>query len=496
MDIQSMYREIIRALGAYVPNIIGALAILVIGWLVALGASAAVRSLLKRTSIDNKIAGKIFGDKAAESMNVERGCGKVVFYTIMLFVLVMFFDALKFNVVTEPINNLLNNLFAFIPQIIGAGVLLLVAWVLASVIRFAMVKILQSVKLDEHLGTPEGGRPFAKTLGDALYWLIFLLFLPAILSALELSGLLQPVQAMLDKLLSFLPNLLAATIIMLVGWFIARLVQRIVTNLLSVAGLDKLSERFGVKSFLGEQKLSGATGWIVYLFIIIPTAIAALNALALDAITRPASDMLNLILRAIPNIFAAALVLAISFAIGRLVAPLITNVLTKVGFNKILPKLGIGKEPAEGQRTPAQIVGTIFLAAIMFFAAMEAAGLLGFEMLGTLISGFLVFAGQVLLGLVIIAIGMYVANLAAALIRSSGVAQSGLLALVARVAILLLAGAMGLSRMGLADNIIQLAFGLILGSVMIAAAIAFGIGGRDFAARQLETWSRNFQKDK
>jgi hypothetical protein len=282
---------------------------------------------------------------------------------------------------------------------------------------------------------------------------------------------------------------------MLVGWFIARLVQRIVTNLLSVAGLDKLSERFGVQSFLGEQKLSGVTGWIVYLFVIIPVAIAALNALALDAITRPASDMLNLILGAIPNIFAAALVLAISFAIGRLVAPLITNVLTKVGFNKILPKLGVGKEPAEGQRTPAQIVGTIFLAAIMFFAAMEAASLLGFEMLGTLISGFLVFAGQVFLGLVIIAIGMYVANLAAALIRSSGVAQSGLLALVARVAILLLAGAMGLARMGLADSIIQLAFGLILGSVMVAAAIAFGIGGRDFAARQLETWSRNFRKD-
>ncbi len=496
MNIQSMYQGVVQALGDYVPNIVGALAILIIGWLVAVSISAAVRGLLKRTTFDNKIAGKIFGDQAAESMNVERAVGKACFYIIMLFVLVIFFDVLNLTIVTEPINNLLNRLFAFIPQLLGAGILLLIAWGLASVVRFGMVKLLQTVQLDERLGVKEGGRSFAKTLGDALYWLVFLLFLPAILSSLELSGLLEPVQAMLNKLLGFLPNLLAAAVIMLVGWFVARLVQRIVTNLLSVTGLDKLSERLGIESFLGEQKISGVIGWVVYLLIIIPVAIAALNALALDAITRPASDMLNLIMSALPNIFAAALVLAISFAIGRLIAPLITNVLTKIGFNKILAKIGVGAEPVEGQRTPAQVVGTIVLAAIMLFATMEAASLLGFDMLGTLISGFLVFAGQVLLGLVIIAVGMFIANLAAELIRSSGVSQARLLALVARISILMLAGAMGLSRMGLANEIIQLAFGLILGAVMIAAAIAFGIGGRDFAARQLESWNRTFQKDR
>jgi len=282
----------------------------------------------------------------------------------------------------------------------------------------------------------------------------------------------------------------------LVGWFVARLVQRIVTNLLSVAGIDLLSERLGIESVLGEQKISGILGWIVYAFIILPVAIAALNALALDAITRPASDMLNLILSAIPNIFAATIVIIIAYVVGRMVATLITNVLVNIGFNRVLPLIGIGKEPGEGQRTPAQVVGTIVLTAVMFFATMEAANLLGFEMLGTLVSGFLVFAGQVFLGLVIIAIGMYVANLVAELIRSSGVNQARLLALVARIAILLLAGAMGLARMGLANEIIQLAFGLLLGSVMVAAAIAFGIGGREFAARLLDAWGKAFQKEK
>lgn len=497
MDIQGMFEQIIQSLGNYVPNILGALAILIVGWLLALIVSAAVKGILKRTDFDNRIAGKIFGDQAVKTMNLEVVVAKVFYYIIMLFVLLAFFQTLKLTIVTEPINNLLNRLFAYIPQFIGAVVLLLIAWILASMVRLASVKILQTARLDERLGAAEEGRrSFAKTLGDALYWLIFLLFLPAILDALMLSGLLQPVQAMLDKLLGFLPNILAGAVIILVGWFAARLVKRIVTNLLAVTGIDRLSERLGMDTVLGEQRLSGVLGWIVYALIILPVAIAALNALALDALTRPASDMLNLILSAIPNIFAAAIVIIIAYAVGNMAATLITNILVKIGFNRILPLIGIGKEPEKGQRTPAQVVGTIVLAAVMIFAAMEAANLLGFEMMGTLVSGFLVFAGQILLGLVIIAIGMYVANLVAELIRSSGVMHARFLALVARIAILLLAGAMGLARMGLADEIISLAFGLLFGSIMVAAAIAFGIGGRDFAARQLDSWSKALQKEK
>jgi uncharacterized membrane protein YedE/YeeE len=47
--------------------------------------------------------------------------------------------------------------------------------------------------------------------------------------------------------------------------------------------------------------------------------------------------------------------------------------------------------------------------------------------------------------------------------------------------------------MRLANEIIELAFGLLLGSIAVAAAIAFGVGGRDLAARQLETWVKGMQ---
>jgi hypothetical protein len=72
---------------------------------------------------------------------------------------------------------------------------------------------------------------------------------------------------------------LAAGLILLVGWFVARIVQRIVTNLLAAVGVDRLSEQVGVAKALGKQKLSGVIGLLLYILILIPVLIAALDAL-------------------------------------------------------------------------------------------------------------------------------------------------------------------------------------------------------------------------
>jgi len=303
-----------------------------------------------------------------------------------------------------------------------------------------------------------------------------------------MQGLLEPVQGMINKILSFLPNIFAAGLILAIGWFIARIVQRIVTNLLVAVGTDRLSEQVGLAPVLGKQRLSGLLGLVVYVLVLIPVLIAALGALALEAITRPATNMLNAILGALPAIFAASLVLIIAYVVGRVVAGLITNLLTGIGFNAILARLGLGKEPAEGERTPSEIVGYLALVAIMLFAAVEASRLLSFVLLAELVAQFTVFAGRVILGLIVFAIGLYLANLASRTVQASGAAHAGLLALAARVSILVLAGAMALRQMGLADEIINLAFGLLLGAMAVAVALAFGLGGREIAARELEDW--------
>jgi hypothetical protein len=298
---------------------------------------------------------------------------------------------------------------------------------------------------------------------------------------------------MVDEILGFVPNLFAAGLILVIGWFVARIIQRVVANLLAAVGLDRLSEQVGVATALGEQKLSGLIGLLVYVLILIPVLIAALDALNMEAITQPASDMLDTVLGAIPAIFGAFLVLAIAYIVGRVVSGLITNLLTGFGFNAILARLGLGSQPGEGQRTPAQIVGYLVLVAIMFFAAIEALRLLNFDLLATGLAQFTGFAGQVILGLIIFAIGLYLANLAATTITATGTAHAGFLSLAARIAIIVFAGAIGLQRMGLANEIVNMAFTLLLGAIAVAGALAFGLGGREIAARELDGWIESFK---
>jgi hypothetical protein len=498
--MQVILDQITRLVGAYIPNLVAALAILIIGWLVALIVSAIVRGVLRRTTLDNRLARWIMGEEAAEGVEVEQQIARGVYYLIMLFVLIAFFQTLGLTLITEPLNQLLIQVFQYAPRLLGAGLLLLIAWIVASALKLIISRVLTAAKIDERLGSEAGLEekrvPLAQTLGNVLYWLVFLLFLPAVLSALELEGLLQPVQGMINQILGFLPNIFAAGLILAIGWFVARIVQQIVTNLLAAVGADRLSERVGLAPALGKQRLSGLLGLVVYVLILIPVLIAALNALALEAITRPASNMLNAILEAIPAIFAATLVLVIAYVVGRVVAGLITNLLTGVGFNAVLARLGLGKEPAEGERTPSEIVGYLVLVVIMLFAAIEASRLLGFVLLADLVAQFTAFAGQVILGLIIFAIGLYLANLAAKTVQASGMAQAGFLALAARVSILVLAGAMALRQMGLANEIINLAFGLLLGAIAVAVALAFGLGGRELAARELEEWRQSIKTEK
>lgn len=483
--------EVARQVWAYLPQLVGALLILVVGWLCAVVIAAIVRGVLRRTSLDNRLAKWVLGEERAGKAHVEKAMGTLVFYLVLAFVFIAFFQALGLTLAAQPLNNMLSKVFAFMPRLLGALVLVLVAWLVASGMRLLVSRGISASKLEARLGEGEalGGTSLAKSLGEIVYWLVFILFLPAVLGALALEGLLEPVRTMTERLLAYLPNVLGAVAIVVLGWFAARIVRRLVTNLFTALGADRLSERAGVAQALGEKKLSDALGLLVEVLILIPVAIAALNALALDAVTQPASQMLGLMIAAVPAILGAALVLLFSYLVGRVVAGVVTSLLASVGFDSLLVRLGVAKEqPSEGKRTLSQLVGYAVVVVVMFFATIEAARLLGFSAFAGMVADVTVLGGHVLLGLGIMAIGLWVANFVAETVKGTRKPQAGLLSVIARVAILVLAGAMGLRQMGLANEVVVLAFGLILGAVAVATAIAFGIGGRDVAKSKLEEW--------
>lgn len=507
------------------PHLIVPIAILIVGWIVAVALGAAVRGALHRTNLDDRIARSMMGEVRAKGFDSARWTGKLVYYIVLLITVVAFLQALRLTAATVPIASLLEKVFAFLPKLLGAGVIAIVAWIVASLARKLMLTVLDRWDIDGRIARERGviaaakseppakgerpeaeakeaGAPVGRAIANTTYWIVLLLFVPAILDTLAIQGLLRPVQNMVDEVLGFLPNLASAALILAVGWFVARLIQRLVTNILVSIGTDRLSDRIGLTKALGKHSLSSLIGLVLYALILIPVAIGALNALQLEAITAPASDMLATFFGALPMLFAAFLVLAIAYVVARLLASLSEKLLRGIGFDDVLTKLGITRGEAvesgasarargttkapSTEWSPSRVVGALVMVGVMLFALIEAADLLGFATVADLSGEIIELGGHILLGLVVFGFGMYFANLAAKAVMESGVSQPRVLSLLTRVAVLALAGAMALRQMGIADSIIELAFGLVLGSAAVAAALAFGLGGREAAGRAIE----------
>ncbi|TMC47749.1 MAG: hypothetical protein E6J26_11085 [Chloroflexi bacterium] len=136
-----------------------------------------------------------------------------------------------------------NQLAFYLPRVLGAIVLIVLAFIVASIVKWVLNRLLTGARLDERYGrhVATGGKPFSvsSTISNTAFWLVILFFLPAILDQLALPGLLTPVQSMINRIFLFLPNLLAAAVIFAVGWFVATVVKRVLTGVLAAVGVDR-----------------------------------------------------------------------------------------------------------------------------------------------------------------------------------------------------------------------------------------------------------------
>ena len=484
MDFSAFFSSLQSTLGNHIPGILGALLILLVGWIVAVLARAGVRKGLALLDVNSRIS-----ETAQERLDVEKGIAIGVFWLVMLVTLIGVLNTLNLDVVSDPFKEMLRQVLGYLPRLFAGGLLLLLGWMLAMALRALVGKALAATTWDKTISKQAGMEPMSKTLGNVLFWLTILLFVPATLGALDLQGLLQPVRGMIDKALAMIPNIFAAVAIGFVGWLVAKVLRGLITNLLAAAGADKVGGSVG----LGEDvRISRLVGMIVFILVFIPALIAALDALHVQAISQPAVDMLRLILEAVPNILAAAVILVITWYVARFGADIVGRLLAGVGLDALPKKIGL--ENVFKDTSPSVFIGRVILFFAMLFASVEAANRLGFSQVRDVVTLFIRFGADVLLGGAIFAIGFWVANVAyKAIDKASGAGSAGL-AGVARLAILGLVIAMGLRAMGIANDIVNLAFGLTLGAVAIAVALSFGLGGREAAGKQMEYWLAKWRK--
>lgn len=395
----------------------------------------------------------------------------------------------------------------------GAAIIIVIAaYFLAKGVKWAIARAIDRIPFlsRRDAAGAAGARPavdVGERVGEVGYWLVLLLGFIAALSQLGswATPVIQPLNAMLTNFFSYLPNVVGAALIFFIGFVVATVVRRMVEATVQAVELDRRLAEAGLTHTPSGPGLARLLGILTFTLIIIPVSIAALDALNISAISDPATAMLNNILMTIPRVIGAALIVFIAYLIGRWVMTLTEEGLKAIGFDGIVSSIAnaepirVGREkfdPTPGVDTvdfskfpPSRMIGLAVLIGIVLFAAVEAARLLEFQAMALMLGEVLSLASRVLFGTVIIALGILLANILAAAAQKEGKPSSEIISVMVRWGIIALATAVGLTFMGLASNIIALAFGLILGSVAVAVAIAFGVGGRDAAKRLLDRWT-------
>jgi len=257
-------------------------------------------------------------------------------------------------------------------------------------------------------------------------------------------------------------------------------VRDIAVTAMQTLDIDKWANRGGVDDVTGNTAISKTLGVVIYALIAIPVAIGALGVLDIAAISVPATNMLELTMAAIPNIIAAGILLGLGYLISRFVVGLLTEVLTGLGIDGPITALGLLPEGTKASSALARIAQI----GIILFFAIAATRILGFPELTAILDQVLELGGSVLFGAIVIGVGFMIANLIAKFVGGpDGKSMAGNLV---RYAAILLFTFMGLQFMGVGEAIVQTAFSAIVIGVAVAGSLAFGLGGRDWAAKKLE----------
>ena len=375
-----------------------------------------------------------------------------------------------------------------LPKVIGALAVLIIGWFIAGIFRRLTARLLKRTNLDNRIFKgSSAGFSSEKFVSKLVYYIILMMVLMVVLEMLGVTNVLDPLKDMVNKFLAFVPNLIAAGIIAFAGYIIATLGSEVLG--FASDRIQAVGERVGVSA---DVNLAKIVKQIVFVIIFVPLLITALDTLQLKAISDPAKEMLSSMINAIPNILVAILIVGLFYYLGTYIRGIISSVLKNLGADEFPAKLGLGNMIGANQSV-SHIIASVVFFFLMFTGIVTAMEKLEFARMSTMLNELLEVTGQIFFGLVVMAVGGFVANIAHKALSSSQ--DNPFLASLARILVLGLFLAIALRTMGIANDIVNLAFGLTLGAVAVAVALSFGLGGREAAGKQMEHILSKFRNE-
>ena len=385
------------------------------------------------------------------------------------------------NTISSPLESflqpLLGSLGSQLPNVLVTLLILFVGIFIAKIVRIGIKKLINNTGFGKKLSN--NNEDAVSAIAAFAYYLVLLNVLLIVLERMNITSVLDPLKHLASQFMGALPNIIGAGIIFYAGWIIATLASSFVS--LAAKKLDKKLEE---KGFNVDFKASSFLGAFVFGGILLPIVVAGFEFLNIKPISEPATQMITEFMQAVPNIVGAALILIVAYVLGRFIIFMLTGLLKGMNVDQIPEKIGLDSVFNE-QRTLTSMIGSVIMFFIMLTATTAAISKLNIPLISDIFARLISFGGGILLGGIILVVGYVLANIA----YKKLLATSDNMANIARFAILGLVLAMGLRAMGLADNIVNMAFAFTFGAIAIAAAVAFGLGGRDAAKKLSDKWA-------
>jgi small-conductance mechanosensitive channel len=200
-----------------------------------------------------------------------------------------------------------------------------------------------------------------------------------------------------------------------------------------------------------------------------------------NTLLQPLQNALSTFLSFLPQLVGAVIILIIGYIVAKVLQAVVGRVLQGIGFDGWMEKGGIKQffDRAQTNYTPATVIGRLVFWFVFIIALTMAADALGIPQISAVLGQLITFIPSIIAAILILILAALLANFVSGIVR--GATGSGILASVAQYAIIIYAIFAAITQLGIAVELTAPTFLIVLGAVALAAAIAFGLGGREVA---------------
>lgn len=384
----------------------------------------------------------------------------------------------------DSVKEFFQNLLDQVPNFISALLLLLVAFLVATIVKSIVGGILKKLNAEAFLARfgirdteTNSSIDFVAKLA---YFVVFLLFLPGVFEKVGMHSISTPISNLVNSFINAIPNIVSAIIILIAGLFVAKIIKQLLLPLLRVFKVDDLQIKFGIVA-TENNLFSNVIANVLYGLMVLVVVVSAVEKLGVAAISGPANAIVSTVFATLPKVLGAIAVIALGLFIAKLVGRILYNLLASVGTDNLVEKI---TGNSEKKVYLSWILSEVVRYVIIVIFIVQGINMLELAILTSIGATIIAYLPAVVSAILIFGVGVFAAKLASeAIVKKNAEAKA--VALAAKVAIYVVTAFICLSQLGIAGAMVETTFILIVAAVCVASAIAFGIGGRTFAANTL-----------